>query len=62
MNVRLNVVVSFSGKLKMAAAPTLELADTLTEEFPTETEMSKVAFEDVDVLRNSADAVSGIKR
>jgi len=56
MNVRLNVVVSFSGKLRIAAIPTLEFVDALTDVFPAETAMLTVAFERADVVKNSADA------
>jgi hypothetical protein len=40
----------------MAATPTLEFADTFTEMSPAETVISKVAFDDVDVVKNSAEA------
>lgn len=61
MNVKLSVVVSFPGKLRMAATPMLEFADTETDVFPAETAISNDAFEDGEVERNSADARSGME-
>lgn len=54
-------MVSLSGRLRIAAIPTLEFAEVAIDVFPAETVILMVAFEDEEVVKNSAAAESCIK-
>jgi len=49
-------VVSLSGRLRIAATPTLEFAEVAIEVLPAVTVILMVAFEDEEVVKNSAAA------